>query len=157
MKISLHSDSVKTTRELGRAIGANVRPGDILLLTGGLGAGKTTLTQGILRGLGSEEYARSPTFVLVNEYHARIPVYHMDLYRLDTFEEIDGLGLEDYLFGDGLCVIEWADKARGYFPVDHVDISIETVSDSERVFTLEAEDRGRERLFSALSDLKDRM
>ena len=81
----------------------------------------------------------------------------MDLYRLDSFEEIDGLGLEDYLFEDGLCVIEWADKARGYFPVDHVDISIETVSESARAFTIEAGDDGRERLFSALNDLKERV
>ena len=157
MKVSIHSDSVEETRNLGRVIGSNISPGDILLLTGGLGAGKTTLTQGILWGLGSDEYARSPTFVLVNEYQAHIPVYHMDLYRLDSFEEIDGLGLEDYLFGDGLCVIEWADKAQGYFPLDHVDISIETVSDSARVFTLEAEDGGRKRLLSALSELKERI
>ena len=156
MKISIHSDSVEETRNLGRVIGSNISPGDILLLTGGLGAGKTTLTQGILWGLGSDEYARSPTFVLVNEYHARIPVYHMDLYRLDTFEEIDGLGLEDYLFGDGLCVIEWADKAEGYFPLDHVDILIETVSDSARVFTLDTGDSGRDSLFSALIELRER-
>ena len=157
MKVSLHSNSVETTHELGRAIGSNVHPGDILLLSGGLGAGKTTLTQGILWGLGSDEYARSPTFVLVNEYDARIPVYHMDLYRLDSLEEIDGLGLEDYLYGDGLCVIEWADKAQGYFPLDHVDISIETVSDSERVFILDADDSNRKGLFSALGGLKERM
>lgn len=156
MKISFYSDSVEDTRKLGRVIGENVQPGEILLLTGGLGAGKTTLTQGILWGLGSDEYARSPTFVLVNEYHARIPVYHMDLYRLDTFEEIDGLGLEDYLFGDGLCVIEWADKAQGYFPLDHVDISIETVSDSSRVFTLDTGDSARDSLFSALNELRER-
>lgn len=156
MKISIHSDSVEETRNLGRVIGSNISPGDILLLTGGLGAGKTTLTQGILWGLGSDEYARSPTFVLVNEYHARISVYHMDLYRLDSFEEIDGLGLEDYLFGDGLCVIEWADKAEGYFPLDHVDISIETVSDSARVFTLDIGNRERDSLFSALDEFRER-
>ncbi len=155
MKVSLHSDSVETTHEIGRAIGSNVHAGDILLLSGGLGAGKTTLTQGILWGLGSDEYARSPTFVLVNEYDARIPVYHMDLYRLDSFEEIDGLGLEDYLFGDGLCVIEWADKAQGYFPVDHVAISIETVSDDARVFTLDADQDSRTPLFSALREMKE--
>ncbi len=157
MKVNLHSDSVEMTHNLGRAIGSNVAPGEILLLTGGLGAGKTTLTQGILWGLGSEEYARSPTFVLVNEYVARIPVYHMDLYRLDSFEDIEGLGLEDYLFGDGLCVIEWADKAEGYFPVDHVDVSIGTVSESARTFTVDAADSNRKQLFAALSDLKERM
>ena len=157
MKFSLQSDSVDATHEMGRVIGANIRPGDIILLTGGLGAGKTTFTQGILWGLGSEDYARSPTFVLVNEYDARIPVYHMDLYRLDSFEEIEGLGLEDYLFGDGLCVIEWADKAEGYFPIDHVDILIETVSESERAFTLAADDASRQTLFCALRELKERI
>ena len=69
-------------------------------MSGTLGAGKTTLTQGIVWGLASPEYARSPTFVLVNEYRAKLPVYHMDLYRLDTFEDVDGLGLDDYLYGD---------------------------------------------------------
>ena len=154
MKISLHTNSVEMTHKLGRVIGANAVPGDILLLTGGLGAGKTTLTQGILWGLGSEEYARSPTFVLVNEYHARLPVYHMDLYRLESFEDIDGLGLDDYLFGDGLCVIEWADRAQGYFPLDHIDISIAIVSDSERIFTLDADADSRAPLFSALRCLQ---
>ena len=101
------------------------REGDVVLLTGDLGAGKTTLTQGILHGLGSNEFARSPTFVLVNEYDARIPLYHMDFYRLGSFEDIDGLGLDDYLFGDGICVIEWADKADGYFPADHLSVSID--------------------------------
>ena len=157
MKVSLHSDSVEETHNLGRIIGSNIRAGDILLLAGGLGAGKTTLTQGILWGLGAEEYARSPTFVLVNEYEAQIPVYHMDIYRLDSFEEIDGLGLEDYLFGDGLCIIEWADKAQGYFPVDHVDISIEIVSDTARMFTVEADEGNRKQLFSKLRNLKERV
>ncbi len=155
MKVSLNTNSVEMTRRLGRVIGENVAPGDILLLTGGLGTGKTTLTQGILWGLGAKEYARSPTFVLVNEYEARIPVYHMDLYRLDSFEEIDGLGLDDYLFGDGLCVIEWADKARGYFPANHVDISIKIVTDGERKFTLDTDPEGHSPLFSALSGLID--
>ena len=134
----LRSCSVEYTREVGRAIGAAARAGDVILLSGGLGAGKTALAQGILRGLGSDEFARSPTFVLVNEYHARLAVYHMDLYRLDSLDEIDGLGLDDYLFGDGLCVIEWADKADGYFPADRLSVSISAVSDTERTLELES-------------------
>ena len=94
------------------------------------------LTQGIVWGLGSEEFARSPTFVLVNEYHASVPVYHMDLYRLNSFEEVDGLGLDDYLYGDGVCVIEWADKAPGFFPERHLLVSISSVSDEERELTV---------------------
>ncbi len=138
MQIRIHSDSTGMTHDIGRAIGTTIGAGDIILLSGSLGAGKTTLTQGIVWGLGSSEYARSPTFVLVNEYHARVPVYHMDLYRLDTFDEVDGLGLDDYLYGDGVCVIEWADKAPGYFPERHLLISIRPVSSEEREFTIQS-------------------
>ena len=121
-----------------------------MLLSGSLGAGKTTLTQGIVWGLGSAEYARSPTFVLVNEYGASVPVYHMDLYRLDTFEEVDGLGLDDYLYGDGVCVIEWADKAPGYFPERHLQVRIRVVSDDEREFTVQSDDHDHGPIFEAL-------
>ena len=138
MQITLESHATSTTHEIGRAIGSKVVPGDIVLLSGSLGAGKTTLTQGIVWGLGSAEYARSPTFVLINEYDARVPVYHMDLYRLDSFEEVDGLGLDDYLYGDGVCVIEWADKASGYFPERHLSVFIRTVSDEIRELTIES-------------------
>ncbi len=148
MELCLHSNSPEATLDIGRAIGAALKPGDTLLLVGNLGSGKTTLTQGIVWGLGSDEYARSPTFVLVNEYHARLPVYHMDLYRLDSIEEVDGLGLDDYLYGEGVCIVEWADKAHGYFPVDHITIAIEVVSDSERLLRLSGHDAA---LLSAVS------
>ena len=150
MQILLHSCSTETTHDIGRTIGSHVVPGDILLLTGTLGAGKTTLTQGILWGLGAPEYARSPTFVLVNEYAAKLPVYHMDLYRLDSFAEVDGLGLDDYLFGDGVCVIEWADKALGYFPTGHLAVSIEAVSETERSLTVVSESQAHGPMFDAL-------
>lgn len=153
MHIRLHSHSTAMTHDIGRAIGAHVEPGDIVLLSGSLGAGKTTLTQGIVWGLGSPDYARSPTFVLVNEYSAKVPVYHMDLYRLDTFEEVDGLGLEDYLYGDGVCVIEWADKAPGYFPERHLLVQIETVSDEEREFTVKSDALHHGAVFEALEQL----
>ncbi|MCE2456646.1 MAG: tRNA (adenosine(37)-N6)-threonylcarbamoyltransferase complex ATPase subunit type 1 TsaE [Dehalococcoidia bacterium] len=153
MHISLHSHSTSMTHDVGRAIGSNVRPGDIVLLSGSLGAGKTTLTQGIVWGLGSPEYARSPTFVLVNEYRANIPVYHMDLYRLDTFHEVDGLGLDDYLYGDGVCVIEWADKAPGYFPEGHLLVRITSISDDEREFNVQSAVNSHGAIFEALTQL----
>ena len=153
MQISLQSQSTAMTHDIGRAIGANVDPGDIVLLSGSLGAGKTTLTQGIVWGLGSPEYARSPTFVLVNEYSASLPVYHMDLYRLDTFDEVDGLGLDDYLYGDGVCVIEWADKAPGYFPERHLLVTIRPVSDTERQLTVRSGITEHAPLFEALERL----
>ena len=153
MRINLNSNSIDSTRQVGRAIGANSLQGDIVLLSGGLGAGKTTLTQGILWGLGSTEYARSPTFVLVNEYTARLKVYHMDLYRLDSFDDLDGLGLDDYLFADGLCVIEWADKAPRYFPADTLDVSIEVTSETGRNIVVSDDVECRRNLFETLTDL----
>ena len=153
MQIRLHSHSTSMTHDIGRAIGANVGAGDIVLLSGTLGAGKTTLTQGVVWGLGSPEYARSPTFVLVNEYQGSLPVYHMDLYRLDSFEEVDGLGLDDYLYGDGVCVIEWADKVPGYFPERHLLVSIRSISDEERELTVESALPEHVPIFDALEQL----
>ena len=151
MQIRLQSTSAESTRRIGRGIGSRALKGDVVLLTGDLGSGKTTLTQGILRGLGSDEFARSPTFVLVNEYNARLPLYHMDLYRLDSFESIDGLGLDDYLFGAGLCVVEWANKADGYFPDDHLLVSIEIIGDDLRTLTLSSADLRYQDLFQSLA------
>ena len=151
MRITLHSRSQSDTHAIGRAIGAGLSAGDILLLSGTLGAGKTTLTQGIAWGLGADEYARSPTFVLVNEYAARLPIYHMDLYRLDSFAEVDGLGLDDYLFGDGVCVIEWADKVPGYFPEERLYVEIAVASNEERALTISGSAERHAALFDALA------
>ena len=109
--LTLSSYGPEETQAIGRILGRSAEPGDVFLLVGDLGAGKTCLTQGILFGLGSEEFARSPTFVLVSQYPGRLTMYHMDLYRLDTFAEVLDLGLDEYLFGDGVSVVEWADKA----------------------------------------------
>jgi len=112
MKIS--TDSHEKTLILGDQLGKFLKPGDIVLLFGDLGAGKTTLTQGICQGLGLNkgEYIRSPTFTLVNLYQGRIPINHIDLYRLNSFTEIEGLGLEEYLFCDNVSLIEWPEKLR---------------------------------------------
>ena len=110
MKIS--TDSHDKTLILGDQLGQCLMPGDIVLLFGDLGAGKTTLTQGICQGLGLEkgEYIRSPTFTLVNLYQGRIPINHIDLYRLESFAEIEALGLEENLFTHNISIIEWAEK-----------------------------------------------
>ena len=102
----------KETLNFGERLGQCLQPGDIVFLFGHLGAGKTTLTKGISRGLGitTSEYIRSPTFTLVNEYLGDFPIYHIDLYRLDSFSEIEALGLEEYLFSNGVSIIEWAEK-----------------------------------------------
>lgn len=100
------------TLAFGKNLGKGLNPGDIVLLFGELGSGKTTLVQGIANGLGLEkgEYVRSPTFTIINEYRGRCPIYHIDLYRLQSSAEVENLGLEEVLFGEGVAVVEWADK-----------------------------------------------
>lgn len=126
--------SPEETQELGIRIGKLASPGDIYLLVGSLGAGKTCLTQGIAWGLNIDEYAASPSFVLVREHYGRLPLYHIDLYRLDNIREIMELGLDDYLYGSGICVVEWAEKGAGALPLEHLSIRISYLSESERRF-----------------------
>ena len=126
------SISPEETRAIGRIVGEHAATGDVVLLTGELGTGKTCLTQGILHGLGSDDLARSPTFVLISEHHGRMPLYHMDLYRVGSVEQTEELGIEEYLEGDGLTVVEWADNVPGIFPDDSLRIHIGLVSECER-------------------------
>ena len=137
--ISLTTSSPEQTQAVGRILGAHARAGDVFLLSGDLGAGKTCLTQGILWGLGGEEYARSPTFVLICEYYARLTLYHMDLYRLDSIEEVIELGLDDYFLGDGVCVVEWAEKGSDAFIGEHLTVHIESTGDETRTLTFNAD------------------
>ena len=130
----IDTNSPEETRELGRKIGKLALPGDIYLLVGQLGAGKTCLTQGIAWGLGIEEYTLSPSFVIMRELHGRLPLYHMDFYRLDNINEIADLGLDDYLYGRGVCVIEWAEKGMDILPDDHLLVKIRYISDGSRSF-----------------------
>ncbi len=130
--LGLITHNPEETQELGRRIGELALPGDIFLLVGNLGSGKTCLTQGIAWGLGIKEYAMSPTFVIVRELYGRLPLYHIDLYRLDRIEETMDLGLDDYFYGRGVCVVEWAEKALSILPKEHLLIEISYLSDTER-------------------------
>ena len=122
------------TEKLGFALSALAQAGDIILLAGDLGAGKTTLTQFIGRGLEvpSSCYITSPTFSLLHEYPGRLPLYHLDLYRLSGEEEIEDLGLLDYLYGEGICVIEWPDRLGTLLPKEHLEIVLHHVTDGRR-------------------------
>jgi tRNA threonylcarbamoyladenosine biosynthesis protein TsaE len=126
------SHSPEDTQRLGVSIGELALPGDILLLVGGLGTGKTCLTQGIAWGLDIKEYALSPSFVIVRELYGRLPLYHVDLYRLDHTEEIIELGLDEYFYGNGVCVIEWAEKGLNELPSEHLLIQLGYLSDTGR-------------------------
>ena len=135
-RLELISHSPEQTQRLGIRIGELALAGDIFLLVGNLGAGKTCLTQGIAWGLGINEYTLSPSFVIVRELHGRLPLYHIDLYRLDHIEEVEELGLDNYLYGKGVCVIEWAEKGLSVLPAEHLMIQIGYLSDTERSFQL---------------------
>ena len=133
------SYSPEETQDLGRAVGRQARAGDIYLLHGPLGAGKTCLTQGIAWGLDVVEYARSPTFVLMNQYRGRLEIHHLDLYRVSSPSEAWDLGLEEQLFGNGICIVEWAERAEELFPEDSLRIVLEYAEgENERLITLEA-------------------
>ena len=149
--LKLTSHSPEQTQRLGVTIGELALPGDIFLLVGRLGAGKTCLTQGIAWGLGIKEYAVSPSFTIVRELYGRLPLYHIDLYRLDHIEEIAELGLDDYLYGDGICVVEWAEKGLSVLPEEHLLIQISYLSDNERSFQFKP--RGK-RYLDLLAKLK---
>jgi len=134
--LKLISHSPEQTQRLGVRIGELSLPGDILLLVGALGTGKTCLTQGIAWGLGIKEYTLSPSCVIIRELYGRLPLYHIDLYRLNHIEEIVELGLDDYLYGSGVCVVEWAEKGLSVLPTEHLLIQISYLSDTERNFQL---------------------
>ena len=152
-QLELISHSPEQTQRLGIHIGELALPGDILLLVGALGTGKTCLTQGIAWGLGIEEYAFSPTFVIVREHHGRLPLYHIDLYRLDHIEEIAELGLDDYLYGNGICVVEWAEKGLSLLPVEYLLIQISYLSDTERSFQFKASGKRYLEILAKVRDL----
>jgi len=135
-RLELISHSPEQTQKFGVRIGELALGGDIFLLVGTLGTGKTCLTQGIARGLNIKEYALSPSFVIIRELYGRLPLYHIDLYRLDHIEEIAELGLDDYLYGNGICVVEWAEKGLDILPTKHLLIQINYLSDNERSFQL---------------------
>ncbi len=136
--------SAEETAALGEKIGACAAPGDVYTLTGELGAGKTTFTQGIARGLGIRESVSSPTFTIVQVYEeGRMPFYHFDVYRIGDIEEMEEIGYEDYFYGNGLCMIEWANRIEELLPGKRKDITIEKNPaigfDYRKIFVREAE------------------
>ena len=128
--------SAEETIELGKKIGSHLTKGDVIALSGDLAAGKTTLTKGIALSLGVEDVVTSPTFCLISEYEGKIPLYHMDVYRLDGAEDFINLGVEDMLYGDGVCVVEWCEKVKSELPKKTIWISIST-NNQNRVINIQ--------------------
>ena len=121
------------TQTIGEEIGKQLRQGDLVALIGDLGTGKTCLTQGIARGVGvyPNQIVNSPSYTLINEYAGKIPIYHVDLYRLQNHDELLDLGLDEYMEGNGICIIEWAEKL-GSLKISHTKIQITWLSEMTR-------------------------
>lgn len=132
--------------EVAQKLGRLVNAGDVICMSGDLGAGKTTFTQALALGLGVDDYVTSPTFTLINEYHGRIPLYHFDVYRINDIREMEDLGYEEYFYGDGVCAIEWANLIEDLLPNDYLWIEIKT-----------SDEQTREVCFTASNDYYDEM
>jgi tRNA threonylcarbamoyladenosine biosynthesis protein TsaE len=142
-KLMVTSRNPEETFLIGKIIGRNLIESDVVGLVGDLGAGKTCLTQGIARGLGvPDEYQiTSPSFTLINEYQGRMMLYHFDLYRLSRASEMDDMGYEEYLFGQGVSVIEWADKVKGILPDDTLFVLINYIDENERNIMISGQEK----------------
>ncbi len=133
-KLTFKSTNVEETMRFGEKLGMLLSPGDVVALVGELGAGKTTLVKGIVQGLGvtDRRAVKSPTFSLVHTYKGRMPVYHFDAYRLEDAQDMLDIGSDEMISGDGVAVVEWADKVSGCLPKEYLQITLTAVSQSER-------------------------
>jgi tRNA threonylcarbamoyladenosine biosynthesis protein TsaE len=143
--MTIASRSPEETEAAGERLAASLGSGDVVALTGELGTGKTCFTQGVARGLGVTGRAVSPTFVLVNEHRGRLPVHHVDAYRTDSLTELLDLGIEELFDGDGVTIVEWADKLLPLLPPRTVHVRIEGVGDEPRTITIRRPTAARER------------
>ncbi len=151
MRFTVATTSAEETTALGERLGKMLSPGDVLALFGDLGAGKTTLTRGIALGLGLAADIHSPTFTLIHEHPGAVPLYHVDLYRLSSEEEIETLGLDEYIYSDGVTIIEWADRMESLLPNDRLDITLRMVGDTERELTFETESERVRKIIEGLN------
>ena len=130
MSYKIEVQTLEETTTLAKLIGEHLEAGMILTLEGDLGAGKTTFTKGLAKGLEIKRNVNSPTFTIIKEYEGRLPLYHMDVYRLENGG--DEIGLEEYLYGEGVCVIEWASMVEDLLPKERLDIKIYRTGDTQR-------------------------
>ena len=136
--MSFHTNSADETIELGKQIGSLLKKGDIIALQGDLAAGKTTITKGIAEALDVKDEITSPTFCLISEYEGKMPLYHMDVYRLEGSEDFINLGVEDLIYGNGVSLIEWSEKIMDELPQKTIILRLEAKkSTNEREITLE--------------------
>lgn len=150
--LTVISGNPEETLFIGKTIGENLTVTDIVALIGELGSGKTCLTQGIARGIGVPEGSQitSPSFTLINEYQGRVILYHFDLYRLTGTRDIEDMGYEEYLFGDGVSVIEWADKIKDILPEQTLFISFKYLDENNREIIISGDKKKVAKISNAL-------
>ena len=137
MNLKLTTHSSEETIALGEILGAMLKPGDVLAMRGTLAAGKTTITKGIAKALGVTDNVTSPTFCIISEYEgAKMPLYHMDVYRLDNAEDFINLGVDDLIYGNGVSIIEWSEKIQSELPQKTITVQITPNEDSTRTIEL---------------------
>jgi len=136
--MTVTTTTAEETIRLGEKIARRLKPGDLVALSGELGAGKTTLVKGIAKGLGVKNYryVNSPSFVLVKEYKGKIPLFHFDIYRLNNLKDIEDIGYEDYLARDGVIVIEWSSKMGRILPERHLNVALKIKNPNERTISV---------------------
>ena len=131
-QFKIKTSSPEETKKFGEKLAKKLKPGEVVAFFGPLGSGKTCLIQGICQGLNVANPVTSPCFVIINEYPGKIKVYHFDLYRLERIEELYELGYEEYFYGDGVCLVEWAEKAKSLLPEKRIEIQLKISSEKER-------------------------
>ena len=132
---NIYLNNDQETREIGFKLGKLLKPGSIVCLIGDLGAGKTTMTQSLAEALEVDDYITSPTFTIVNQYEGKMPLYHFDVYRIGCSEEMYDIGFEEYINGDGVCIIEWANIIEDILPDEYLKIEL-NYKDMGREMTL---------------------
>lgn len=152
-RCTLITGSPYETQALGRHLGERAVGGTLVLLIGNLGAGKTCFAQGLAAGLGVPDQVTSPTFILAAEYRGRLPLYHLDLYRIETPQEAEGLDLDRYLGGDGVTLVEWAERAPDLWPDERLTITFAHLSEERRQLSLEASGPIAQRLLASVREL----
>ncbi len=144
--------SADETRAFGRALGVALSRGGFVGFEGQLGSGKTVAIQGAAEGLGYDGYVTSPTFVLVNEYEGRVPILHVDLYRIEDARELEDIGYREIFFVDGVALVEWADRAPEFLPPDRLRVVIDIEGPDDRAFTVSAFGSGGAELLARLRE-----